>query len=215
LVADLDALIAHCLEGCADLVVAHDWGGAVAWNLAAVAPHRLKQLLIINSPHPATFLRELRHNPQQQAASAYMNFLCRSDAQALLRENDFARLWPFFENMGGQTWLTPALREQYRSVWSQGLEGGLHYYRASPLKPALKDTDPLWSLELPDALTRVEIPTTVLWGERDQALLPSLLEGLEQWVPRLQVHRVSEASHWLIHEQPHLVVNTVRALLGR
>ena len=215
LVADLDALIAQCLEGCADLVVAHDWGGAVAWNLAALAPHRLKQLLIINSPHPATFLRELRHNPQQQAASAYMNFLCRPDAQALLRENDFARLWPFFENMGGQTWLTPALREQYRSVWSQGLEGGLHYYRASPLKPALKDTDPLWSLELPDALTRVEIPTTVLWGERDQALLPSLLEGLEQWVPRLQVHRVSDASHWLIHEQPHLVVNTVRALLER
>ena len=49
----------------------------------------LKRLVIVNSPHPATFLRELQNNPVQQAASAYMNFLCRPDAEALLAENDF------------------------------------------------------------------------------------------------------------------------------
>jgi pimeloyl-ACP methyl ester carboxylesterase len=104
LMQDIEALITHS-GGPVDLLVAHDWGGALAWNLAAMRPELMKRLLIINSPHPATFLRELRANPAQQAASAYMNFLCRPDAEALLAENDFARLWPFFERMGGKTWL--------------------------------------------------------------------------------------------------------------
>jgi pimeloyl-ACP methyl ester carboxylesterase len=60
----------------------------------------MQRLVIINSPHPQTFWRELRQNPAQQAASAYMNFLVRPDAEALLAENDFARLWPFFDLMG-------------------------------------------------------------------------------------------------------------------
>jgi pimeloyl-ACP methyl ester carboxylesterase len=79
-----------------ECLVAHDWGGAVAWNLANQQPQLIKRLAIVNSPHPGTFLRELKTNPKQQAASAYMNFLIRPDAEALLAENDFARMWPFF-----------------------------------------------------------------------------------------------------------------------
>ncbi|MCS6810051.1 MAG: alpha/beta hydrolase, partial [Tepidimonas sp.] len=56
-------------------LVAHDWGGAVAWNLAALQPQRMQRLVILNSPHPGTFWRDLRHSPAQQAASAYMNAL--------------------------------------------------------------------------------------------------------------------------------------------
>jgi pimeloyl-ACP methyl ester carboxylesterase len=213
LVADIEALIA-ALGGPLDLLVAHDWGGAVAWNLAALRPELVRRLLILNSPHPATFLRELRTSPEQQQASAYMNFLCRPDAEALLAANDFARLWPFFENMGGRAWLDEAMRARYRAVWSMGLTGGLNYYRASPLRPARAADDALHTLELPDALATVRVPTTVLWGEQDHALRPGLLEGLERWVPQLQLVRVPEASHWIVHEQPDRVVQTVRALLG-
>ena len=213
LVADIEALIA-ALGGPLDLLVAHDWGGAVAWNLAALRPELVRRLLILNSPHPATFLRELRANPEQQQASAYMNFLCRPDAEHLLAENDYARLWPFFENMGGRAWLGEAMRSRYRAVWSMGLTGGLNYYRASPLRPARAADDALHTLELPDALATVRVPTTVLWGEQDHALRPGLLEGLERWVPRLQLVRVPEASHWIVHEQPGLVVQAVRTALG-
>ncbi len=101
LVRDLAALIAlESPNAPLAALVAHDWGGAVAWNLAAARPELMKRLVIINSPHPQTFWRELRQNPAQQAASAYMNFLVRPDAEALLAENDFARLWPFFDLMG-------------------------------------------------------------------------------------------------------------------
>lgn len=198
-----------------DLLVAHDWGGALAWNLAAQRPELMRRLLIINSPHPATFVRELRHNPAQQAASVYMNRLCEPDAEQRLSAHDFAELWPFLGV--APAWLTPAVREQYRQAWhngGRGLTGGLNYYRASPLRPALGASDALHALVLPDEAVTSRVPTTVLWGERDRALLPGLLDGLAQWVPDLTVHRVPEGSHWLVHEQPGLVAEHISALLG-
>ena len=212
LVGDVVAAI-EALGAPLDLLVAHDWGGALAWNLAAQRPDLIRRLLMINSPHPATFLRELRHNAQQQAASAYMTFLCRPDAARLLAEDDFRRLWPF---LGDPAWLTAAVREQYRQAWAnegRGLDGPLNYYRASPLRPPLSADDALHRLELPDEAVTVRVPTTLLWGERDKALLPALLDGLERWVPQLHLQRVPEATHWIVHEQPGLVAELITALL--
>jgi len=214
LVADVVALI-EAQGAPLDLLVAHDWGGAVAWNLAALRPDLLRRLLIINSPHPATFLRELRHSPAQQAASAYMTFLCRPDAEALLAANGRARLWPFLSNPNpAPAWLTDTVRSQYRAAWDNGLTGPLNYYRASPLRPPLGADDPLHSLEIPDSVTTVRVPTTVLWGDRDVALLPALLAGLERWVPDLHVEHVSDASHWIVHEQPARVAALIDSLVA-
>jgi pimeloyl-ACP methyl ester carboxylesterase len=211
LVTDIAALIAQ--QGAPiDLLVAHDWGGAVAWNLAALRPELMHRLLIINSPHPATFLRELRDNPAQQAASAYMNFLCRPDAAALLAENDFARLWPFFENMGGSAWLDEPTRERYREVWRYGLEGALNYYRASPLRPPQSTGDAIHTLTLPAEMTTVRVPTTVLWGDADTALPLDLLDGLDAFVPDLDVQRVPGATHWIVHEQSERVAHVIAML---
>jgi pimeloyl-ACP methyl ester carboxylesterase len=210
LVTDIAALIAQ--QGAPiDLLVAHDWGGAVAWNLAALKPELMRRLLIINSPHPATFLRELRDNPAQQVASAYMTFLCRPDAAALLAENDFARLWPFFESMGGSTWLDAPTRERYREVWRYGLEGALNYYRASPLRPPQSASDAIHTLALPPEMTKVLVPTTVLWGDADSALPPALLDGLDAFVPDRDVQRV-HATHWIVHEQAGLVADSIAAM---
>lgn len=209
LIGDVAAAI-EALGAPIEVLVAHDWGGALAWGLAAQRPELIKRLLIVNSPHPAAFLRELRDNPAQQAASAYMRFLCRADAEALLAEHDYRRLWPFF---GDAPWLTPALRERYRAGWNAGLTGPLNYYRASPLKPAAGPDDTLHTLDMPDAAVTVTVPTTVLWGERDHALLPGLLDGLERWVPDLRLVRVPEATHWIAHEQPALVAELVVSLL--
>jgi pimeloyl-ACP methyl ester carboxylesterase len=209
LVGDLVAAI-DVLGGPLDLLVAHDWGGAVAWALAAQRPDLMRRLLIINSPHPATFLRELRSSRAQQEASAYMNFLCRPDAERLLAENGYARLFRFF---GEPAWLTPRLREVYATHWTRGLTGGLNYYRASPLKPAVSSADAIHSLQLPDDAVTIKVPTTVLWGEGDVALLPGLLHGLERWVPRLDILREPQCTHWLVHERPALVADTIRRLL--
>ena len=216
LVQDIAALIA--LEGghlaC---LVAHDWGGAVAWNLAASQPALMDQLVIINSPHPSTFLRELQHSPAQQATSGYMNFLCRPDAGKLLAEDDYRRLWAFFVNMGATTgqhaWLTESVRQQYRDVWSLGLQGGCNYYRASPLRPATPQDPAASAISFPKELFTVQLPTLVIWGMGDIALPPVLIEGLEDFVPQMQLEKVEGATHWIVHEQPALVIDHIRKFL--
>jgi epoxide hydrolase 4 len=210
LVQDITALIAIESPGAPlAALVAHDWGGAVAWNLANQAPHLMRKLCIINSPHPGTFLRELRDSPGQQAASAYMNFLIRPDAEKLLAQDDYRRLWEFFTNMfantGQHAWLTDTVKAQYRSVWDHGLTGGCNYYRASPIRPATASDPGANAITLPREMLTIDVPTQVIWGMNDIALPPALIDGLEDYIPQLQIHRISDATHWIVHEQPALV----------
>jgi len=221
LIGDLDALIAQLGGGPLEALVAHDWGGAVAWTFAALRPQRLKRLVIINSPHPATFLRELQHSPAQQAASSYMNFLCRPDAEQLLTENDFARLWPMFTNMGaadatreGGGWLTDAVRDQYRAVWSAGMTGGCNYYRASPLRPPTSASDPVMSISFTPEFVTVTVPTLVIWAEDDIALPIALIDGLDRYVPNMRLVRVPRATHWIVHERPAFVAAEIERQLA-
>lgn len=210
LVQDIAALIANeSPGGPIECLVAHDWGGAVAWNLANQQPQLIRRLAIVNSPHPGTFLRELKTNPKQQAASAYMNFLIRPDAEALLAANDHARMWPFFskakDGASPPAWLSDAVKDQYRAVWNAGLTGGCNYYRASPLRPPRPEDPGAAAIELPHSMLTVSVPTLVVWGMDDVALPPELIDGLDAYIPRLTLHRVEGASHWIIHEQPQLV----------
>lgn len=221
LIADLDALIAQLGGGPLEALVAHDWGGAVAWTFAALHPERIKRLVIINSPHPATFLRELQHSPEQQAASAYMNFLCRPDAEKLLTANDFARLWPMFTGMGaedpsreGGGWLTEAVRDQYRAIWGAGMTGGCNYYRASPLRPPLSPDDAVMSITFAPEFVTVNVPTLVIWAEDDIALPKALIDGLDVHVPKLHLVRVPGATHWIIHERPSFVARQIEQHLA-
>ena len=187
LVQDILALIdSECGAAPLDALVAHDWGGAVAWNLANQHPQRLRQLVIVNSPHPGPLLKALQQDPAQQAASAYMNFLVQPDAAAQLAANDFQRLFGFLTgqdtsltsltaNPGSSAmpdWLTPAVQEKYRAVWQHGLQGGLNFYRASPLRPATPHDPGVSAIEIPAQALRIDVPTLLLWAQDDVALLP-------------------------------------------
>ena len=198
-------------------LVAHDWGGAVAWNTANQFPQQMQRLAIINSPHPGTFLRELQTNPAQQAASAYMNFLIRPDAESLLAANDFQRMWRFLNRPDGTppAWLDDATRAQYHATWSAGLTGGCNYYRASPLRPARPGDPAVDAVQLPRSMLTVDVPTWVLWGLDDIALLPSLLDGLDRYIPRLTLETVADADHWVKHTHPARVIAGLTAHLLR
>ena len=225
LLADLDALLVQLGASESNPVaalIAHDWGGAVAWTYAAQRAAMFRRLVIINSPHPATFLRELQHSPQQQAASAYMNFLCRPDAEALLAEDDFRRLWAMFTNMGaadtareGGGWLTEPVRARYRAVWRAGLTGGCNYYRASPLRPPTATDGAVMQIVFTPEYVDVKLPTLVIWAEDDTALPPALVDGLDEFVPDLRLVRVPGATHWIVHERPRFIAHEIERELGR
>jgi len=220
MIEDVMALAAReSADGRIHTLVAHDWGGAFGWGAAQAHPDRVQRLVIINSPHPGTFARELRENPAQQQASTYMNFLARPDAEALLAADDYKRMWPFFTLMGAGPdrfgWLTDAVKDQYRAVWSQGLTGACNLYRVTPLKPPL----PGGSVDAipvpPRERLIVNVPTLVLWALDDAALLPGLLEGLEDYVPRLEVKKLPGATHWVSHEQPQVLAREIAGFIAR
>ena len=216
LVQDIAALIA--IEGAGaplECLVAHDWGGAVAWNLANQQPQLARRLAIINSPHPGTFLRELQSNPKQQQASAYMNFLIRPDAERLLAENDYQRLFGFLTNGCDAAWLTDAVRKRYKAVWDAGLTGGCNYYRASPLRPPRAEDAGAAAITLPHEMLTVSLPTLVLWAMDDIALPPELIDGLDVYVPNLTLEKVVGATHWIVHERPAFVAQRLEAFLQK
>jgi len=215
IVADVRDL-AHKLNGGAPFtLVAHDWGGVAGWNLASAAPELVSRLVILNSPHPYLFWRELVHNPAQQKASAYMLKLCTPQAEARLSENGYARLWKFAFGEGSPAF-TDADRAAYLQAWAQpgALTGGLNWYRASPLLPPSADHPGAAGLTLDPQDFMVRVPTLVIHGERDIALLTGLLDGLEQFVPQLRVERLPEASHWVMEEFPQRVNRLIRDFIA-
>jgi epoxide hydrolase 4 len=187
-------------------VVAHDWGGAIAWSLAAQHPACMEKFVVLNSPHSIPFARALAYDTEQIAASQYMNWLRAPGAEDVLAENNFERL----VKMAALT--TDDECTRYRECWSRGLTGGCNYYRASPLHPDTLDA-PGHAVAVAAALRpeqfRVNVPTQLIWGTGDFALRPVLLDGIETHVTNLRLDRVEGASHWLAREN----ATTVNALI--
>lgn len=222
LVEDVRALAAH-LGHKKFVLLGHDWGGVVAWAFAMAHPESLEKLVILNAPHPAVFLRELRDNPAQQRASQYMLLFQTPQAEAVLTANNCAALVKAtLEARNGP--FTEEDKAAYLSAWLQpgALTGGLNYYRASAIGPP--GQGPALVAKVEEALARfgvdparmvVKVPTLVIWGEKDTALLTGNLEGLEQFVPHLTVRRVPEGTHWVAHERPEEVNGYIREFLAQ
>jgi pimeloyl-ACP methyl ester carboxylesterase len=218
LVEDLRQLIDH-LGGRPCVMVAHDWGGAVAWNFAVQHPDYLSRLVIINAPHPVLFTRAFKSSAEQIAASQYMLLLRDPKAERVLSADNYRRLesmlYSFAED--GDRWLSDEDLQRYREAWAQpgALTGGLNYYRASPLHPPAADqTTAAPGIELAAADFTVTVPTLVIWGERDRALRPVLLQGLDEVVRDLTVKRIPEGSHWVVHEYPDRVNSLIREFIA-
>ena len=217
LVGDVRALAAQLGDGRFTLV-GHDWGGAVAWAFAIVYPALLDKLVIVNAPHPAIFARELRENPAQQKASEYMLAFRSTRAEEILSADNFAVLSRIvLGDLLAHSHATEDDHRAYLEAWSQpgALTGGLNYYRAARVGPPARDGSPAsGTLGTAGAPAIVSVPTLVIWGEKDTALLQGNLEGLGQYVTQLTVRRVPDGTHWVVHEQPALVNRYIREFIS-
>ena len=59
----------------------------------------------------------------------------------------------------------------------------------------------------------IDVPTLVVWGDRDVALDPICLNGTERYVRDLTVKRLPGVSHWVQQDAPQ-VVNELRQFLA-
>jgi pimeloyl-ACP methyl ester carboxylesterase len=197
------------------VLVGHDWGGAVAWAFAIAHPECLHKLVIVNAPHPGVFARELDRNPAQQKASQYMLMFRTAQAEEKLSANNYRWLLSAFGLDGAL--LSKEEQSAYVEAWSQpgALTGGLNYYRANHAGPPdARFNKSSGNFAIDPTRLVVKVPTLVVWGERDTALLTGNLDGLPEFVPQLIVKRIPDGTHWVIHEKPAEVSGYIREFLS-
>ncbi len=217
LVEDVRALAEH-LGHKKFILVGHDWGGAVAWAFGIAHPEYLEKLVIVNAPHPGVFMRELHDNPEQQKASQYMLMFRSEKAEAALSANEYATLVNIVLGPGLKSGIfNEADKKAYIDAWSQpgALTGGLNYYRAARVGPPTPGgTAANGNFAVDQAHLTVKVPTLVIWGEKDTALLTGNLDGLDQYVPTLTIKRIPDGTHWVIHEKPAEVDGYIREFIA-
>ncbi|HEY0682859.1 MAG TPA: alpha/beta hydrolase [Steroidobacter sp.] len=182
------------------VIVGHDWGGSLAWNVAMRRPDITELLIICNLPHPAGIAREIATNPQQKKNSEYAFNFQKPDAHKVISLERLTQ------------WVTdPAARPRYLQAFQQSdVEAMLNYYKANYPKP---DAPP------PPAdftFPKVKVPVLMFHGLEDQALLPGALNGTWQWVEKdLTIMTIPGANHFVQQDAAETVSNTMVDWLSR
>jgi len=216
LVDDIFAL-AEALRIDSFALVGHDWGGAISWPAALRHDPRLTRLAIINAPHPVIFQKSLIEDPDQRAASQYITAFRTPGFEQAVEAMGYET---FFEkSFGGHVDVSQIADEerwQYIADWSQpgGMTPMLNWYRATKVvvpPPGITVPMPDWVLS---AFPTVKVPTLVVWGMRDKALLPIQLDGLDRLVDDLRIVRLPDAGHFAPWEAPFAVGDALRDFLA-
>ena len=197
-------------------LVGHDWGGAIAWAIAIRDDPRLTRLAIVNSPHPVIFQKSLIEDEEQRLVSQYITAFRTPGFEKVVEANGFD--WFFdrtFSRHVDTSIIPEAERRQYIADWSHpgAFNAMLNWYRASRLivpSPGITVPLPDWLLR---AFPKVKIPTLVVWGMQDKALLPLQLEGLEDLIDDLMIVRLPGAGHFAPWEAGDEVADALRPFL--
>ena len=214
----LDKLIgdvADLIEACGHqraIVMAHDWGGAIAWATALKRPEIVERLIVMNCPHLKKFRDNLRGNPRQMLRSWYILFFqIPWLPEALLRARDFAILKRSMRDSAVQKSAfsdedLAHFRAAFRNPYS--ITAAINYYRALFRENVRNRQNPEWMER------KISAPTMVIWGEQDVALRKELTFGMKElFSGPFEIHYVPDSGHWVQQEKPELVNDYVLKFL--
>ena len=180
------------------IVVGHDWGGAISWQVAFNAPSFVEKLIILNLPHPQGLGRELATNPDQQKASEYARNFQKPDSHTRLTAE------------GLTFWVKDAeAKPKYVEAFRRSsLDSMMNYYRRNyPKEP--------YQLPNPANQPRPQCPVLMIHGLKDTALLSPALNGTWNWVDDFTLVTVPGASHFVQMDAPEVVNRSILMWLKR
>lgn len=207
LVRDVAAIVTHTGYPRAH-VAGHDWGGIIAWTFAGVYPELLDKLIILNAPHMQIYAEKVWRTSQMFKSLYVAFFLLPFLPERAIAAGDFRMVRRMFSHMPARksAFSKQDIDRYVHSLSCPGaLKAALDYYRANIG----------WESMAIARSARTDAPTLVIWGMRDPALGPFLLDGLERFAPHVEVHRIPGASHWVQNEAPEEVSRAMVAFLCR
>ncbi len=207
LIADVRGVINGLdYEDC--ILVAHDWGGAIAWNFAYKHPKMVSKLIVMNFPHPAKFIAGLKTWSQLQKSWYIFAFQIPLLPELIFQANDYQAIASVFMDMASERspFTTEDLLAYKEAAAKPGaLNAMINYYRANfNLIPDNSQTQKYGILN---------IPTLMIWGEQDAYFDKKLTYGTDAYVRDLELKYIPNCSHWVQQEQPELVNQYMRDFL--
>jgi pimeloyl-ACP methyl ester carboxylesterase len=182
-------------------IAGHDWGALVGWLLALEYPERVARLAILNVPHPKVLEDNLRHNMRQRVRSLYAAFFQLPGLpEWLLRAGNWRALAETMRRSACPGSFTTADLRRYRAAWARpgAITAMLNWYRAALRRPPPRAADP-----------RVHVPTLMIWGAGDQALIREMAPQSIALCDDGRLHVIEDATHWVQHD----AADRVNALL--
>ncbi len=195
------------------VVIGHDWGGALAWEVAKRYPERVSHLIVANSPPYDALMVAFATIEEQRAASEYMTRLKAPTAESRFLDNHCEVLWQVaFGPLVAKGIVHEDARAMYQACWEQpgSMTGFLNWYRAN-----MPEFDEIQADHFkPSEATQITTPTLLLWGEHERAFTRPLLNIIPEYAPNMQLEMISDANHWLFLEQPEIAYQHIMKFIN-
>lgn len=189
---DMIALVKHLGYEKA-VIVGHDWGGGVAWQLGQDHPEIIDKLIILNCPPVAVLFGQLLTNPKQMLKSWYIFMFQIPGLPERRMQNNLREVL----TRGYRGWshnkdaFIDADIDEYIKAFDRpyGISGPINWYRAAMRNMKKKQYR---------NMRPVNVDTLVIWGEDDRALGKELTYNFKKYCTKgYDIKYIPNCSHWV------------------